>query len=206
LSYEDQLILAKIMNCRNMVLRREREMGLQGREKKILIGGGMGIVLLIGVMAILKVLDKPEPPTYPPVKPEEATVQNEPSEVAPLPPPPPPPKTVKQKPASTVTVKITRETSDSNGPDKERESLPELEQIFDFIHEAMATMPSLIEVDVHEPGVVFFRHKPDRPEALELAMQDLAYLYKERFAYDKPVNVVFFISGRPVKSKVFFRE
>ena len=68
------------------------------------------------------------------------------------------------------------------------------------------TLPSLIEVDVHEPGVIFFRYKPDRPEALELAMEDLAELYKGRLGYDKPVNVVFFISGRPVKSKVFFRE
>ena len=75
-----------------------------------------------------------------------------------------------------------------------------------FIEEAMETIPSLTEVDVHKPGVVFFRHKPDRPEAMEKAMNDLAEMYKIRLEYGEPVNVVFFISGRPMKSKVFFRE
>lgn len=75
-----------------------------------------------------------------------------------------------------------------------------------FIEEAMETMPKLIEVEVHEPGVVFFRHEPDKPEFLEYAMEDLAERYKTILKYDRPVNVVFFISGRPAKARVFFRE
>jgi hypothetical protein len=157
----------------------------------------VGAVLLIGGAAIFMVIDKPNSP--PPPVPAEVKVPDKAAEVAP---PPVPQQMAKQKPVSTVT----REVSNPKASDKDSESLAELEQIFEFIHEAMATMPSLIEVDVHKPGVVFFRHKPDRPEALELAMEDLAGLYKDRLGYDKPVNVVFFISGRPVRSKVFFRE
>jgi type IV secretory pathway VirB10-like protein len=78
-----------------------------------------------------------------------------------------------------------------------------VEQEEKFVEEAMATLPKLIEVEVHEPGVVFFRHKPARPEDMETAMEDLAQLYRTRLKYDKPVNVVFFISGRPVKAKMF---
>jgi hypothetical protein len=108
-------------------------------------------------------------------------------------------------PAEVAEPKPMAGTTPPSPPPLDEYSYPvELEGA--FIQEAMETIPRLIEVEVHEPGVVFFRHEPDQPEYLEMAMEDLAELYKTRLVYDKPVNVVFFISGRPVKSKVFFRE
>lgn len=110
------------------------------------------------------------------------------------------PVVAQKRPKSTQTEKIA-------GPSVAEEPLTdpaELEQA--FIDEALQAMPKLIEVEVHEPGVVFFRFEPDRPEALEQAMEDLAERYKALLDYNEPVNVVFFISGRPAKARVFFRE
>lgn len=80
----------------------------------------------------------------------------------------------------------------------------ELEQA--FIEETMENIPLMIEVEVYRPGVIYFRREPDWPENLEMAMEKMAYLYKDKVGYEGPVNVVFFISGRPAQAKVFFRE
>lgn len=165
--------------------------------KKIMLSVTVGVVLLIGVVAIFMMPGKSDSP--PPPMPAEVKAPDKTATVAP---PPVPQQTAKPN----TRPPVSQGASDTPEPVQENEYIVELKKEFEFIKEAMETIPRLVEVDVHEPGVVFFRHQPDRPEALELAMKDLAELYRNRFGYDKPVNVVFFISGRPVRAKVFFRE
>lgn len=172
-------------------------MRFQEKKKKILTGGVIAVVVLIGVVAVFMMRGTSGSPPLP--TPAEVKIPDKAAEIAPPP--------VPQQTAKPHTVPpVSRGSSDTSGPVQEDESLVEQQKEAAFIAEAMTIMPSLVEVDVHEPGVVFFRYKPDRPEVLELAMEELAKLYKGRLGYDKPVSVVFFISGRPVKSKVFFRE
>lgn len=75
----------------------------------------------------------------------------------------------------------------------------------EFIQEVKEEIPDIIEVKIHKPGVIFFRHKPAPPSILEEDMERLAELYRDEFEYNNSVNVVFFISGRPIFSRVFFK-
>jgi len=99
-----------------------------------------------------------------------------------------------------------KQTEASKGPSSTEPltDATELEQA--FIEETMENIPLMIEVEVYRPGVIYFRREPDWPENLEMAMEKMAYLYKDKVGYEGPVNVVFFISGRPAQAKVFFRE
>jgi hypothetical protein len=165
-------------------------------KKKNWIGMTVAALLLVSIIIMFVVSDFP---TYSPTMPAKIEIPDKTAEVAP---PPVPQQTAKPN----TKPPVSKGSSDSSEPVQEDDYLVELKKENEFIKEAMETIPQLVEVDVHEPGVVFFRHQPDRPEALEQAMKDLAGLYRDRLGYDKPVNVVFFISGRPVRSKVFFRE
>ncbi|GEM_PF-4080142 len=74
----------------------------------------------------------------------------------------------------------------------------------EFIQEAKEEIPDIIEVKIHKPGVIFFRHKPAPPSIIKEDMERLAELYRDEFEYNNSVNVVFFISGRPIISKSIF--
>lgn len=107
-------------------------------------------------------------------------------------------------------VAIKRQTDQQTG-NSASQSPPEAysypaEQEEAFIVEVMDNIPLMIEVEVHQPGVIYFRREPDWPENLDMAMEEMAHLYKNRLGYEGPVNVVFFISGRPAQAKMFFRE
>ena len=103
-------------------------------------------------------------------------------------------KNIKQKALPVNKKEVVNEPVDEEYP-------VELEE--EFISEAMESIPKLIEVDVHEPGVVFFRQKPDKQENIQMSMNELAELYKNVFGYTKKVTVVFFISGRPARALEF---
>lgn len=155
---------------------------------------GLGVVILVGA-GIIFVLWRPDHHT-PPETIETPVVAKHPGNTAVSAP----------IPAVEKRKEHTREKPllASQAPADDYVYPAEMEDV--FIDEAMQTLPKLIEVEVHEPGVVFFRHEPDRRESLAFAMEDLAELYRTTLDYNASVNVVFFISGRPVKSKVFFRE
>jgi hypothetical protein len=62
---------------------------------------------------------------------------------------------------------------------------------------------------IHDTGVVFFWADPKdagNPQKRGEIMKNLANLYKENCQYEKPVTVVFLISGRPAQSLQFFKE
>ena len=157
--------------------------------------GIVAIILMIAVIAILMGRDNQ------PAKPVRPTISSDGSDK------------IKEKDVPTlpevaqeIPEPVTKQTETSAGTSsKEPLTDPaELEQA--FIEETMETIPLMIEVEVHQPGVIYFRRKPDWPENLEMAMEEMAYLYKEKVGYEGPVNVVFFISGRPAQAKMFFRE
>ena len=161
-------------------------------KKKYWIAGSVATVLLIAVVLILA--GRKLQFTVP----ADIKVPDKIAEVISLPLP-----AKETKPVSKILPPVFHQASDAEEPVVYEYPV---EQEEEFIEEAMRAMPSLNEVDVNEPGVVFFRHKPARPDAIAESMNNLAELYRTLLEYDKPVNVVFFISGRPMKSKVFFRE
>ena len=76
-----------------------------------------------------------------------------------------------------------------------------------FKDEALKTQP-VTNIIVHDRGVVFFWATPKQagdPEKRKEIMENLAYLYRDICKYEKPVTVVFFISGRPVQAVQFFK-
>ena len=76
-----------------------------------------------------------------------------------------------------------------------------------FKDEALKTQP-VTNIIVHDTGVVFFWATPKQagdPEKRKEIMENLAYLYRDICNYEKPVTVVFFISGRPVQAVQFFK-
>ena len=76
-----------------------------------------------------------------------------------------------------------------------------------FKNEALETQP-VTNIIVHDTGVVFFWASPKQagdPEKRKEIMENLAYLYRDICNYEKPVTVVFFISGRPVQGVQFFK-
>ena len=76
-----------------------------------------------------------------------------------------------------------------------------------FKDEALKTQP-VTNIIVHDTGVVFFWATPKQagdPEKRKEIMENLAYLYRDICKYEKPVTVVFFISGRPVQALQFFK-
>ena len=169
-------------------------------KNKIWIGCSAAAVMLVVAAILFVVFTQPDAKVVFVENPEGLKNQDIAPEFS-LPEPPAAVKT--EKPIPPMSSKVAEPTIDTNHPADDQYSI---EKEIAFIEEAMETIPSLTEVDVHKPGVVFFRHKPDRPEALEKAMNDLAEMYQVRLEYGEPVNVVFFISGRPMKSKVFFRD
>ncbi|RLC10275.1 MAG: hypothetical protein DRH43_06680 [Deltaproteobacteria bacterium] len=77
-----------------------------------------------------------------------------------------------------------------------------------FKKQALET-EAVTNVVVHDTGVVFFWADPKEagdPQRRKEIMEDLAYLYRDNCHHEKPVTVVFFISGRPVQAHQFFRE
>ena len=73
---------------------------------------------------------------------------------------------------------------------------------------ALETEP-VTNIVVHDTGVVFFWADPteaSNPQERKEIMEDLAYLYRDNCRHEKPVTVVFLISGRPVQSLRFFKE
>jgi hypothetical protein len=73
---------------------------------------------------------------------------------------------------------------------------------------ALQTQP-VSNLIVHDTGVVFFWANPkdaSAPQKRKEIMEGLAHLYRDNCRYEKPVTVVFLISGRPAQSLQFFKE
>ena len=133
-------------------------------------------------------------------------------------------KPVEKKNHVILTLGLDEDVKEEDLPDiqdwdhQEEEALQKIRHPFSahtmteeekrFRQTALETKP-VTNIVVHDTGVVFFWADPteaSNPQKRKEIMEDLAYLYKDNCRHEKPVTVVFLISGRPVQSLRFFKE